>query len=159
MLDTAADLLATDGAGAITMEGVAARAGVSKGLGYRYFTNAEDLLVALYDREIATLGERVTAAIAGEPTFEGVVRASLTVWLDALSERGAVIGNLTRAGAVPGPVEQRSREVHAAVSEFFGERASAAFELTPRMATAAASVLLSGLDGLVNCWLERGMPR
>ena len=158
-LDTAAQLLGESGTEAITMEGVAARAGVSKALGYRYFDNAEELILALHEREMTDVATRVQAAMEHAETFEDTVRASLTVWLDLLAERGAVITSLMQVGRVPGPIERASREIHASVSEFYGNRAAAAFGLTPRAATAAASILLSGLDGLIDCWINRRMPR
>ena len=159
MLDVAAELVAEGGTEAITMEGVAARAGVSKALGYRYFGNAEELLLALHEREMAEVGARVTAAMAAVTTFEDTIRASLTAWLDLLVERGAVITGLMQARPVSGPVERQSREIHASVSEFYGSKGAEAFGLTPRTATAAASILLSGLDGLMDCWVNRKMPR
>jgi AcrR family transcriptional regulator len=151
--------VAERGAGAITMEAVAARAGVSKALGYRYFDNADDLLLALHERELAQLGSRVAAAMAGATTFEDTVRSALTAWFDVLAERGSVITNLMRARPGSGPVELQSREIHATVSDFFAAQGAEAFGLTPRTATTAASVLLSGLDGLIDCWVNRQMPR
>jgi len=158
-LDTAAELVAESGTDAITMEGVAARAGVSKALGYRYFDNADDLLLALHEREMAEVGARVGAAMAQAVTLEDTIRASLTTWLDILAERGAVITNLMQARPVSGPVERQSREIHASVSEFYGTKGAESFGLTPRTATAAASILLSGLNGLIDCWVNRQMPR
>src|SRR5205823_5613658 len=63
LLDVAIELLSEGGAEAVTMEGVAARAGVSKALGYRYFDNADQLLLALHDREMAEMGIRVRSAL------------------------------------------------------------------------------------------------
>jgi AcrR family transcriptional regulator len=158
-LDTAAQMVAEGGTDAITMEGVAARAGVSKALGYRYFDNADELLLALHEREMTEVGVRVAAALDHAVTFEDAVRLSLTAWLDILAERGSVITDLMQARRGSGPVERQSREIHASVSEFFGTRGAEAFGLTPRTATAAASILISGLNGLIDCWVNREMPR
>jgi len=158
-LDTAAELVGERGTDAVTMEAVAARAGVSKALGYRYFDNADELILALHEREMAQVGIRVAAAMAEATTFEDTIRASLTTWLDILAERGAVITNLMQAHPVSGPVQRQSREIHASVSEFYGAKGAESFGLTPRTATAAASILLSGLDGLIDCWANRQMPR
>ena len=141
------------------MEGVAARAGVSKALGYRYFDNADDLLVAVHDREMVELGSRVRAALRSSHTFEEGIRASLTAWLDRLAERGTVVTSLMQAGPVSGRVQERSRRMHATVSEFYGQRAADTYDLDLRTATAAASILLTGLDGLIDCWVNRRMPR
>lgn len=49
--------------------------------------------------------------------------------------------------------------MHATVSEFYGHRAAETYDLDPRTAIAAASILLTGLDGLIDCWVNRRMPR
>lgn len=159
LLDVAIELLAEGGAEAVTMEGVAARAGVSKALGYRYFENADQLLLALHDREMTEMGHRVRAALAGTTGFEAQVRASLAAWLDLLAERGTVIAIVMAVRPVSGPVDDASRTVHAWVSEFYGAMAVETFDLTPNLATVAASIMLAGLDGLVDCWVARRMPR
>ena len=159
LLDVAVALLAESGPDAVTMEGVAARAGVSKALGYRYFDNADELLLAVHDREMTELASRVRAALRSAPTFEAGIRASLTAWLDRLAERGAVITMIMQAGPVSGPVRERSRRMHATVSEFYGHRAAETYGIDGRTATAAASILLTGLDGLIDCWVNRGMRR
>src|SRR6266403_6308199 len=53
LLDVGAAIILDSGFETLTMESVAERAGVSKGLGYAYFENAEELALALYDREMA----------------------------------------------------------------------------------------------------------
>jgi len=159
LLDVAVELLGEGGPDAVTMEGVAARAGVSKTLGYRYFDNADQLLVAVHRREMAEMGHRVRSAIAGVNGFEPQVRASLAAWLDLLAERGPVIASILAVRPVSSPVDEASRSVHAAVSEFYGSLAAEAYDISPRVATVAASILLAGLEGLVDCWLSRRMPR
>ena len=159
LLDVAIELLGEGGAEAVTMEGVAARAGVSKALGYRYFDNADQLLLALHDREMAEMGIRVRAALHGTTGFEPRVRASLAAWLDVLAERGTVIATVMAVRPVSGPVDDASRSVHATVSEFYGTMAAEAFDLSPNLATVAASIMLAGLDGLIDCWVSRRMPR
>ena len=61
-LDVAAQLVVEQGADAVTMEAVAARAGVSKALSYRYFDNAGALLVALFEREVIDLDRKIMAS-------------------------------------------------------------------------------------------------
>src|SRR5205823_7973892 len=62
-LDVTAELIINDGIDAVTMEGVAAAAGVSKGLGYAYFANRNELLLALLERELQKLDRRALAGI------------------------------------------------------------------------------------------------
>jgi len=159
LLDVAIELLAEGGAEAVTMEGVAARAGVSKALGYRYFDNADQLLLALHDREMTEMGHRIRAALSGTVGFEAQVRASLAAWLDLLAERGTVIATIMAVRPVSGPVDDASRAIHSSVSEFYGDMAVRAFDISPNLAAVAASIMLAGLDGLVDCWVSRRMPR
>ena len=159
LLDVALALLGEGGSEAVTMEGVAARAGVSKALGYRYFDNADGLLLALHDREFTELRRRVNAAMSGTTRFDDKVEASLAALLDLLTERGPVLAELIQARPTAGPVAERSRSTHAAVSECYGAMAAEAYGLTPATANAAAGILLSGLDGLIDRWVKHGMTR
>src|SRR6478609_2361556 len=78
LLDVAAALVVEQGVDALTMEGVASRAGVSKGLGYAYFSNSDDLVVELFEREMTELDRRVAAAavVAGADSLEDRLRAT-----------------------------------------------------------------------------------
>ena len=73
LLDVGAAIILDSGFETLTMESVAERAGVSKGLGYAYFENAEELALALYDREMAEFYRRILEATAGVESFEPFV--------------------------------------------------------------------------------------
>ena len=159
LLDTTIELLEEIGPQAVTMEGVAARAGVSKALGYRYFHNAEDVVIALYDREMTALRQRVCAALEGATGFEDAIRRSLTVWLDVLAQRGTVLAIMVQASPTSDPGAKYCRAFHEEVSQFYGERAAEHYGLTVTTATAGVSILISGLEGLVDSWVNRRMHR
>ena len=67
LLDAAAQLLADDGFSAVTMEAVAAQAGVSRPLVYKHFDNREALLAALWRREAAAIDAAGRARPWAEP--------------------------------------------------------------------------------------------
>jgi AcrR family transcriptional regulator len=161
LLDAAADLLGRDGvaAEAVTMEAVAAEAGVSKALLYRYFDNADDLLLALAAREMAQVAEQVRAAMERATGFEESIRASLAAWFDVLVERGGVVVALLGAPALSGALGERRRALRAMIGESYAVRAAAAYRLDPPLAGVATTVLLAGLDGIIDCWVERRAPR
>src|SRR6516162_2565561 len=94
LLDVAAAIVLDSGFLALSMESVAQRAGVSKGLGYAYFENADALALALYDREVGELYRRVEAAVSAAPDFEARIRAGLRTYLDVVAERGPLIAVL-----------------------------------------------------------------
>ena len=85
LLDVAAGLILEKGTEAVTMEGVAAAAGVSKGLGYAYFANSSTLLRALLEREVRKLQSSIMEALGRETTFEGKLRATVRAWFDSLA--------------------------------------------------------------------------
>ncbi|MFC9833693.1 TetR/AcrR family transcriptional regulator [Rhodococcus sp. NPDC127530] len=68
LLDAAARLMERDGTNAVSMQAVAAEAGVSVGLIYRYFGGKDDLLLAVIVGVLDTFASHVPAAIeaAGE---------------------------------------------------------------------------------------------
>src|SRR5579884_3656182 len=61
ILATALDLLAKQGFAATTMREIAAAAGCSLGLAYRYFVSKEELLVAVYEQCSEELAQEVAA--------------------------------------------------------------------------------------------------
>jgi AcrR family transcriptional regulator len=84
-LDVTAQLVLEKGAEAVTMESVAAAAGVSKGLGYAYFSNRNELLLSLLNRELGELQRRSTEEIRRATDFEGRIRATVRVWFDVMT--------------------------------------------------------------------------
>ncbi len=159
LLDSAADLLADGHTEALTMDGIAARAGVSKALCYRYFDNADELLVAVAEREMVEVAQRVRSAMESTVTFDASVRASLAAWFDVLAERGPIILALLNTPRLAGDLGERRRQLRAVISDFYSRRAADAFGLSPRVADTATVILLAGMEGVIDCWVARGVPR
>ena len=99
LLDSAAELLLRRGTNGITMEGLAAQAGVSKALPYVHFDNAEHVLLELYRRELQGFGERVNAAVAQRKGVEARMRAAIHTYFDVVTERGAILSMLAGPGS------------------------------------------------------------
>jgi len=158
-LDTAAEMITDLGAESVTMESVAARAGVSKALGYRYFTNRDDLLLEVFDREVRVLDERIAAAVASSSRLEDRLRAIIDVWLDLIVERGALLGSLQRSKLIEGPVERRRLERQAVIDEYFAQLFLAEYDISHDDALLAAGVLLSGAEGALRLWIARRWSR
>ena len=158
-LDTAAEIITTRGADAVTMEGVAAQAGVSKALGYRYFTNSDDLLLALFDREVAVLDRRITEAVSSADTFEARLRAVVDVWQDLIVERGKLIGSLQRSKLIEGPIEQRRLARQHDIDEFFAGLILDEFDMSHDDALFAAGAMLASTEGALRLWSGKGWSR
>ena len=106
-LDVVADLITEQGIDSVTMESVAAAAGVSKGLGYAYFTNRSDLLLAVFEREMQLFERRVGDALRAGTSFEERIAGAVHAWLDTLSERGGLLNTLLHASVLQKPLRER----------------------------------------------------
>jgi len=94
LLEVAAEILADQGFDAVTMEAVRERAGVSRGLTYTHFVNAEELIYALYERERAVLDSRLEEACANVETFDDRIRAAARAYFDFVGDRGSLFATL-----------------------------------------------------------------
>jgi AcrR family transcriptional regulator len=151
LLDVAAALLRSDGFEALTMEGVAQRAGVSKGLGYAYFDNAEELALALFEREVGEIYRRVEEAMSSGAVFEARVRAALGAYLDVVAARGGLFAILQTK--LSGRRLKRSiRQRVDAFVEFWSQRIQEEFGVAPPLARCLAGGVLSFADACARAW-------
>jgi AcrR family transcriptional regulator len=157
-LDVTAQLVLEKGTEAVTMEAVAAAAGVSKGLGYAYFSNRNELLLTLLNRELGELQRRSAEEVRAATDFEGRVRASIRAWFDVMSQRGALIGTLMQAESIQGPLAERRKRYNAELQDFYGALGTKEFGIPKAKAKVAAAILLSGMTGMVDRW-RAGDPR
>jgi AcrR family transcriptional regulator len=153
LLDAAASLIIERSLDAVTMEGVAARAGVSKALPYRFFTNRDDLLMALYDREAGILTRRMREATRLVEGFDARVRAIVETWLAGVSERGLVLGMLVLASPLAGPIEERRQHMVATLASEWGGAVARELGLEEHRAQRMMTVVLVGSQALIPFWL------
>lgn len=99
LLDAAATILVEHGAAAMSMERLAAEAGVSKALPYKHFDNSEQVLAELYRRETVALGRAVWRALDATGPDDDTVRVSIRAYLDEVIARGPVLTALSRPGS------------------------------------------------------------
>jgi AcrR family transcriptional regulator len=99
LLDAAMQIIVEHGAGAMSMERLAAAAGVSKALPYKHFENSEAVLAELYRRETNALGRRVWQALSEAGPDDDLIRLSLRVYFDEVSRRGPVLAALSAPGS------------------------------------------------------------
>lgn len=88
LLAAAARLMERDGSQAVSMQAVAAEAGVSVGLIYRYFGGKDDLLLAVILDVLETFAQRVPEAVtvAGEDPVRGLA-AAFRAYCEVIDER------------------------------------------------------------------------
>jgi AcrR family transcriptional regulator len=153
-LQVAAALITESGVDSVTMESVAAAAGVSKGLGYAYFTNRDDLVLAVLEQELAAFRGRIADAVRVAGTgFEPRVRAAVHAWFDALTERGALLSTLLQASQDRRPLRDRRNDTYRQLESYWGHLAAAEFGVPETKAVAAAAILIAGMQGLLDRWV------
>jgi len=115
-LDMAAEIIVESGVSAVTMESVAARSSVDKRLGYRYFTNRDDLIGALVEREFEVMRQRVHEELPVITSFEERLRVNTRLWLATIAERGPLLRRLLYG---EGPLEHYASTIlNAAVADW-----------------------------------------
>ena len=101
LLDVAAQMVARGDVDAVTMESVAAAAGVSRPLVYKHFSNRKELLKALFERESEHLHLLLSRAVLEADGLEQMLRALIEGALAAQDERGTTFAALAAGGGRP----------------------------------------------------------
>lgn len=159
LLDAAAHLVTKGGADALTMEGMAASAGVNKALAYRHFSNRDDVLLALWDRETGRFDAKVREALQDVRGLEPRVRLLVDTWLDALEAGPTALSLLDQNGIGNPELARRRSQRIAAIVRFLSSMLREEYDLAPRDADTAAAVLATGAQGLVALREATGWPR
>lgn len=158
LLDVAAEILLEQGFDALNMEAVKERAGVSRGLAYVHFANADDLAFALYEREVTELDRRITAVKGIGGSIEERVRAAMKIYLDFAAERGglmAVLQNkLTGRWSQPSVQQALGRRF-----EFWSDELERELGLPPHVAGALARASVAAVEAFVAAWRMKKLKR
>lgn len=154
ILDAAAELVRRKGAAALTMDGLAAQAGVSKPLVYMHFPNTPEVLLALMRREHELLDAEVTAALARATTFEERLDALTRPYFHMLTERGSLFHELVVRQSNHDVLERWQVERRSTVIEFVAAVIREEFRLPPRRAALAAAAFLGAFESLARSWAD-----
>jgi AcrR family transcriptional regulator len=152
LLDAAASLLAEGGVTAVTMDAVAAEAGVSRPLVYKHFANRDELIVDLWRREAAHLDREVAAALVGVDDFETTVRTSVETIIDVLQRRGRNVAPLVRGQDFAPTVRDEQRERRRRTRAWYTDQVIGEFGLDKADAEVAIAVYFAGLDSMLADW-------
>ena len=149
VLDSAAKIVVEEGPAALTMERVAAVAGVSKPVVYAHFANADELLGAVARREFRRLDAAVAERLATAGTFEERLEAMIGPYLDAFLARRSLFRRLARAGGggERGPDEAGAARVVGVIG-FIAEEIVREFGLSKADAGMAAATLYGGFEAV-----------
>jgi len=149
LVDAAATLVAEGDVDAVSMEAVAARAGVSRPLVYKHFANRHELLAAVYRREAVSLDAGVVAAVGAVEGFETIVRTMIHGILSGARARGDTFVRLQRAGARDATLRREQRNRDRRTVRYFTRLAADEYGVAEADARVAVRVLLSGIDSLL----------
>lgn len=155
LLHAAIELLAEDGVDAISMDTVAARAGVSRPLVYKHFGNRHDLLAAAYRQHAAELDSAIAAAVEEATGLEATLRALVRAAMAAETTHGPIFGPLRRAGARDPTFRREQHDRDRRTVRFFARLAMSELDLDKASATAAMPVLLTGIESVRAQWRAR----
>lgn len=142
VLDAVVDLVAESGMAALTMDAVAARAGVSKPAMYRRWSTKQDLVIAAAESRIGPL----TVPDTGD--FRAELRAVLTARMKAYRQPGVdrllagVIGTAAEVGAEPGAYRAYTARVMSETRHLL-ERGIARGDVRSDVDVSAASTLVA----------------
>lgn len=160
LLDGALDLLGSGGYAAMTIEAVCTASRLNQRYFYEQFRTREDLLRAVYDRDIERVATAVLAAVAAAPddlraNTDAGVRTFVTEML--ADERSARVAYLEIVGVSP-ELERHRRAVLRMFAAVIAEQAGgfAARGLLPeRDYTLTAMALVGAVEELLADWLSR----
>jgi AcrR family transcriptional regulator len=153
-LDVTARLVKSEGLGAVTMERVAAAAGLSKPVIYSHFADRGELLQALLERCWLDVDRSVQARLQGTQTLDESLQALIVGYFDEIAAQGALvqlmIGNASQEPVVEQARQARHLAAQAEWSAVYQRRAG----LTAPVADACAAILRSALQGAAQYWIE-----
>ena len=152
LVDIAESLVARGGVDAVSMETVAAEAGVSRALVYKHFGNRHDLLAEVYRREASTLDAEIVAAVEAAGGFAAKVQALVGAVFDAEVARGPVFASLHQEGVLDDVLRREQRARNRRTVRYFSALATTELGVPERQARAGTAVLLTGLDSLRAQW-------
>jgi AcrR family transcriptional regulator len=155
LLDSAAALLEAGGATAVTMEAVAAHAGVSRPLVYKHFPNRDDLVVALFRRESAAFDAEVAAALRGVDGLDAVVRTSAEAIVEGFGRRRKVLGPLLQGDSIDPALRAAQRERTVRNNRWYRDYVVAECGIDPERAQVAVTILFGGLVALISTGCAR----
>lgn len=161
ILATALALFDSQGFNATSMRDIAAAAGCSLGLAYRYFARKEELVLALYARLQAEMEAQVLALPPAPlaERFDVVMRAKLAQLAPHRVLLGAIAGSALVPSSDIAVLGDRSAEIRQRASAIFRAVVLGASDAPrPRAAHDLATLLYAAHLGLILFWLNDRTP-
>ncbi len=161
ILDTALHLFGTKGYEKTTMREIAAEAGSSLGLAYRYFTSKEELVLSLYRRlalEFETQANTLLPAPLAE-RFHGAMLAQFMLMAPHRDTLGALFGAALNPQSVVGIFGESTADVRRQTRKTFVTVVTGATDAPREPQVSNLATVLYGMHlGLILFWLQDRSP-
>jgi TetR/AcrR family transcriptional regulator, fatty acid biosynthesis regulator len=154
ILDTAAQIVTTEGVSAVNMDRLGRDAGISKALVYNYFPNRNDLLRALLLREVRLYQHQQHVAAENARDVDSLIRITTRTYLDHIAEKGVLIERLMNEPAIATGMGEMEREGRKQTIEYLATRLNAGLSMPPKLARMMVELTL-GLTGAGGAYLDR----
>ena len=138
----------------------AAAAGVHLALFSWFWQSSPSLALAVgLNWGLGKLNERVRKAFSGETTFEGRLRAVIHAWFDHIEQDGILMGRLLQATRNDGPHVEARNAYNRFNEKWWADLAERELGVPNSKGQIATAILLSGLEGIVQRWVQCGDSR
>jgi AcrR family transcriptional regulator len=158
ILDSAVALIVSTGHSSVTLEQVAAAAGISKPLIYKYFPRREDLLKAILEREFADLSGRGLDTIPRDIPIERVIRGTVERALHYYAERGPIIRLLSADPALAAQLRAGNRGSRRSTTDYFVQRFVEVYGVPKDVAVIAVTMVVNAPTISMGSIRRRGIP-
>jgi len=152
LLDAAADMVAKGRVDLVSMESVAAAAGVSRSLVYKHFANRGDLLTALYERESSLLHSQLADQVGAARGLRDKLRVLIRGAIAAQQTRGSTFAVLNSVGARGSHQRSDRRRRNSQTLRYFTELAMREFNLDEQTARAGMAMVLGSIATVLAQW-------
>lgn len=154
LLDQAAELIVARGLSVCSLEELAAKAGVSKALVYKYFADRDELLKALVSREYEILTEQEEWSDPDLSMGISLKRAN-RVAFQHLRDRAKILREILSDGPTSRALGRSDRDERERRTRFFSEKVQRTYGVSPKVAF-LGSLITGNVPGVASGALERG---
>lgn len=148
LLAAAARVIAGRPGDRLTFEAIAATAGVSPTLPYKYFQSPEDVALELYTSIVDDVDARTDEILADRRPFDDKVRGAVLLWC-ALVERDDFLFVRLAEGANAASLARAVHRRRERIVDVWAEQLTAAFGLEATVARLVAASVIAGSSSVI----------
>jgi len=143
IVDAAVELILETGHSSCTLEQVAARAGISKALIYKYFPRREELLKALMEREFKALSGRGLDSIPAKVSVEQVIRSTVAQALRYYHDHGPILRLLSSDPDIAELTRNGNRSSRTSTTNYFMKLLMERYQVPKDVALIAVTLVVN----------------